>query len=68
MSTDKIAEKLTVRDFRVARLVQFGVSMKPNLEALEKGYLDLLRVICDRGIVYVRGRCDQALSKLLGVE
>ena len=42
--------------------------MGPVIEALKNGELDPLRPSMERGIVYVRGRCDGALLRLLGVD
>ena len=64
---DLISEALTVRDIQVARLAQFIVSMGPTVEALSKGYLDSLRPIEEKGIIYVTGRCDMSILELLGV-
>ena len=66
-STDRISDGLTVRDIQAARTIQFIVSMQPTYKALEKGDLMPLRPIVERGIVYVRGRCDSELMSLLGV-
>ena len=67
MSTERIKEPLSTRDIKAARLVQFISSMEPTVKALEKGNLDPLRPITERGIVYVQGRCDGALMNLLGI-
>ena len=52
----KITECLTVRDLKMARRVQFMVSMGPTFKAVEEGKLDALRPIIVGGIAYVRGR------------
>ena len=57
-----------MQDIRAASLVQFIASMEPTIRALENGDLDPLRPVLDPGIVYIRGRCDNVLLNLLGVE
>ena len=52
---ERIKEMLSVQDIQVARLCQFMVSMGPSLIAMDKGQLDSLRPIVEKGIVYVRG-------------
>ena len=67
-NSDLIKEPLTVRDIQVARLVQFVASMGPTVSAWNAGKLDSLRPYMSRGIVYLSGRCDLTILKLLGVE
>ena len=66
-SREKISETLTVHDIKVARMVQFIVSMELTVKALSNRELEPLQPILDRGIVYVQSRCDKNLMKLLGV-
>ena len=67
-SRDRVKDPLTVEDIKTAQLLQFIVSMKPTIEAVNRGELDPLRPVMDRGIVYIRGRCDRSLLNLLGVD
>ena len=66
-STDHIRDSLTVHDIQTARVLQFIVLMEPTFKALGKGDLAPLRPVVDKGIVYVRGRCDSELMTLLGL-
>ena len=63
----KIEEPLTVRDIEAARKAQFIVSMELTLQAMDRGELLPLRPVYEKGIVYVRGRCDHSLMELLGI-
>ena len=67
-SADRIRDPLTVDDIKVAKLIQFIVSMAPTFEAVNGGKLDPLRPVMDKGVIYVRGRCDASLMRLLGLE
>ena len=58
---------MTVEEIHVARQLQFIASMGPTVVAMEKGELEPLRPVIEKGIVYVRGRCDGSLMELLGV-
>ena len=64
---EKIRSGLTVRNIKVARAMQFVVSMGPTFKALESEQLTALRPTVENGIVYTVGRVDEALPRLLGV-
>jgi len=64
----KIVRNLTVKDLKVARSIQFAVSMEPTIASLAKGQLSSLRPVLENGIVYTRGRIGKTLLKLMGVQ
>ena len=64
---ERIKEPLTAQDLKVARLVQFIISMGPTLQAWDAGKLDSLRPYQQNGIIYMRGRNEKALTHMLGV-
>ena len=49
----------------MARLVQFIESMGPAVSAMVRENLDSFRPIMIHGIVYLKGRCYQAILRLL---
>ena len=64
----KINKAPTVKDIRLAKTLQFVVSMEPSVDAYNKGQLTSLRPVLDNGIVYTMGRCGRSLLKLMGVQ
>ena len=63
----KIVRNLTVKDMKVARSIQFAVSMEASIESFEKGQLASLRPVLENGIVYTVGRIGKTIIKLMGV-
>ena len=63
----KIVRNLTVKDMKVAKSIQFAVSMEASIESFEKGQLASLRPILENGIVYTVGRIGKTIVKLMGV-
>jgi len=65
---NKIYLAPTVKDIKLAKTLQFAVSMEPSITAYNKGELSSLRPVLDNGIVYTVGRCGRSLLKLMGIQ
>ena len=65
---DRITDIMTVRDLKLARMMQFVVLMEPTLKAIDQGKLESLRPIVEHGIAYARTRCPGSIMNILGVD
>ena len=65
---DKVLNALTVKDMKVAKSLQFAVSMEPSIISYNKGQLASLRPVLENGIIYTVGRCGKSILRLMGIQ